>query len=95
MTGGYDSERKNKSRMKAANPIMAGRYSVQRHPKYDSTMKPPMKGASMGPVKTVMEKMAIAVPRVLLSNMSEKTAATTARGAAPKKPPKNRQMRTV
>jgi hypothetical protein len=49
-------------------------------------MKPPMNGAKRGPVKTVMEKTVIANPRVLLSNMSEKTAATTARGHAPKMP---------
>jgi hypothetical protein len=49
-------------------------------------MKPPMKGASNGPVKTVMEKTVIANPLVLLSNMSENTAATTANGQAPKIP---------
>jgi hypothetical protein len=54
-----------------------------------------MNGASRGPEKTVMEKTVIARPRVLLSNMSEKTAPTTARGEAPKKPPQNRHMRTV
>jgi hypothetical protein len=58
-------------------------------------MKPPMKGASKGPVKTAMEKMVMAMPRVALLNMSEKTAATTASGQAPKKPAKKRQMRTV
>ncbi len=58
-------------------------------------MKPPTKGASMGPVKTVMEKTVMAMPRVRLSNMSEKTAATTARGQAPKKPAKKRVMSTV
>jgi hypothetical protein len=49
-------------------------------------MKPPINGASRGPVKTVMEKTVIAKPRVRLSNMSEKTAATTANGQAPKIP---------
>jgi len=49
-------------------------------------MKPPMKGAKSGPVKTVMENKVMANPRVLLSNMSENTAATTARGHAPKMP---------
>jgi hypothetical protein len=49
-------------------------------------MKPPINGASKGPVKTVIEKTVIANPRVLLSNMSEKTAATTANGQAPKIP---------
>jgi hypothetical protein len=49
-------------------------------------MKPPINGASKGPVKTVIEKTVIANPRVLLSNMSEKTAATTASGQAPKIP---------
>lgn len=58
-------------------------------------MKPPMKGASRGPVKTAMEKMVMAIPRVALLNMSEKTAATTASGQAPKKPAKNLQIRTV
>ncbi len=58
-------------------------------------MKPPMKGASSGPVKTVMEKTVMAMPRVRLSNMSEKIAATTASGQAPKKPAKKRVMRTV
>jgi hypothetical protein len=45
-----------------------------------------MNGASKGPVKTVIEKTVIANPRVLLSNISEKTAATTAKGHAPKIP---------
>jgi len=49
-------------------------------------MKPPMNGAKSGPVKTVIEKTVMANPRVLLSNISEKTAATTARGHAPKMP---------
>ena len=49
-------------------------------------MKPPMKGASRGPLNTVIEKTVIASPLVLLSNMSENTAATTARGHAPKIP---------
>ena len=54
-----------------------------------------MNGARRGPVNTVMEKTVMARPRVLLSNMSEKTAATTARGQEEKAPPKKRQMRTV
>lgn len=54
-------------------------------------MKPPMNGASRGPVKTVIEKTVIAKPRVRLSNMSEKTAATTARGQAPNIPTVYRQ----
>jgi hypothetical protein len=54
-------------------------------------MNPPIKGASNGPVKTVIEKTVIANPRVLLSNMSENTAATTARGHAPKIPRYARQ----
>ena len=58
-------------------------------------MKPPMKGASSGPVNTVMEKTVIARPRVRALNMSEKTAATTASGQEAKTPPKNRHMRTV
>jgi hypothetical protein len=58
-------------------------------------MKPPMNGASRGPVKTDMEKMVMAMPRVELLNMSENTAATTARGQAPKKPAKKRQIRIV
>jgi hypothetical protein len=49
-------------------------------------MKPPINGASRGPVKTVIEKTVIANPLVRLSNMSEKTAATTANGQAPKIP---------
>jgi hypothetical protein len=49
-------------------------------------MKPPINGAKSGPVKTVIEKTVIANPRVLLSNMSEKTAATTAKGHAPNMP---------
>lgn len=81
--------------MKATNPMMEARYSVHRQPRCDDTMKPPMKGARRGPVKVAMEKMVTAIPRVLLSNMSEKTAATTASGQAPNKPEKNRQMRMV
>lgn len=49
-------------------------------------MKPPMNGASNGPVKTVIENTVMAIPRVLLSNMSANTAATTARGQAPNIP---------
>jgi len=40
------------------------------------TMKPPMKGARKGPVKTITLKRQIAIPRVRLANMSAKTAAT-------------------
>lgn len=54
-----------------------------------------MKGASKGPVKTVMEKTVMARPRVLLSNMSENTAATTAKGQEPKTPAKKRVSITV
>jgi hypothetical protein len=39
-------------------------------------MKPPMKGARKGPVKTITLNRQIAIPRVLLANMSENTAAT-------------------
>lgn len=46
-------------------------------------------------MKTVMENRVMAIPRVRLSNISEKTAATTARGQAPKKPAKKREMRIV
>lgn len=70
-------------------------YSVQRYPRSDMTMKPPIKGAIKGPVKTVMEKMVMAMPRVRLSNMSEKTAATQVSGQAPKNPLKNRQISSV
>lgn len=58
-------------------------------------MKPPINGAISGPLKTVMEKMVMAIPRVRLSNISENTAATHVRGQAPKKPLKNRQMSSV
>jgi hypothetical protein len=92
MTGGYVSSRKNRFRKNAAKPIIATSHSVQRHPRYDSTINPPMKGASKGPVKTVIEKTVIARPRVLLSNISEKTAATTAKGAAPKIPKKRTML---
>jgi len=40
------------------------------------TMKPPMKGARKGPVKTITLNRQIAIPRVLFANMSAKTAAT-------------------
>jgi len=40
------------------------------------TMKPPMKGARKGPVKIITLNRQIAIPRVLLANMSAKTAAT-------------------
>lgn len=77
-------------------PIIAAIYSVQRQPMcLFSTIKPPRNGARRGPVKTIIENTVIARPRLLLSNMSEKTAATTARGQEPKTPPKNRQIRTV
>lgn len=58
-------------------------------------MKPPIKGANKGPVKTVMEKTVMARPRVLLSNISEKMAATTANGQEPKTPAKKRVNMTV
>ena len=59
------------------------------------TMKPPMKGARSGPENTVMEKTVMASPRVRLSNMSEKMAATTASGEDPNTPAKNRDSSTV
>jgi len=58
-------------------------------------MKPPTNGARRGPMKTVAEKHAIASPRVSLSHISAKMAATTANGADPKNPSQKRQMRTV
>lgn len=48
-----------------------------------------------GPVKAVMVKRVIARPRMRLSKMSEKTAATTAIEHAPKKPPKKRHSMMV
>ena len=86
---------KSRSRPKARKAMKETMYSVQRQPRYEVVMKPPMKGAIMGPVKTVMENKVMAIPLVLLSNMSENTAATTASGQAPKKPPKKRVMRMV
>jgi hypothetical protein len=59
------------------------------------TMKPPMKGARKGPVKTSTLNTVIAMPRVLFPNMSENTAATHVSGQAPKKPAKNLQSNTV
>jgi len=76
ISGGYDSSRNRRFRANAVKPMMATMYSVQRQPRCDMTIKPPMNGASRGPVKTVMEKIVIAIPRVRLSNISEKTAAT-------------------
>jgi hypothetical protein len=58
-------------------------------------MKPPIKGARRGPRNTVEENMAIATPRVRLSQISENTAATTAKGQLPKIPQKNRQTMRV
>ena len=58
-------------------------------------MKPPIKGASKGPLKTATEKTVTAMPLVLLLNMSAKTAPTHVSGHAPMKPLKNRQMKTV
>lgn len=46
-------------------------------------------------MKTVAEKTATARPRILLLNMSAKTAATIASGAEPNRPAKKRQIRTV
>ena len=94
--GGYVSSRKVRLRPKAKKPIMATMYSVHLQPKLGFIiMKPPTKGASKGPVKTVIEKTVMARPRVLLSNMSEKTAATTVRGQDPKTPAKKRDSITV
>ena len=46
-------------------------------------------------MKTATAKAAIAKPRVLLSNMSAKAAATTANGQEPKRPSKKRQIMMV
>lgn len=81
--------------MNDVKPMIAVMYSVHRHPKYDMTMNPPIKGANKGPMKTVAEKTATASPRRRLLNMSEKIAATTARGQDPKRPPKNRHIMIV
>lgn len=82
-------------RAKAEKPIMAEIYSVHLQPRYEVVMKPPMNGASKGPMKTVAENTATANPRVLLLNMSVNAAATTARGHEPNKPSKNRQIMIV
>jgi hypothetical protein len=94
-TGGYVSSMKRKSSMKDTKPMKLLMYSVHLQPKWLSVMKPPMKGASSGPMKTVAEKTATASPRSLLSNMSAKTAATMASGEEPKMPAKKRHMRMV
>lgn len=76
--------------------MKAAIYAVQRQPMCGLiTVKPPMKGANNGPVKTVMEKTVIARPRERLSKISENTAATIAKGAEPKAPVKNRDINTV
>lgn len=94
--GGYDSSRKITLSPKAMKPIIAAMYSVQRQPMcLFNTINPPRNGARSGPVKTIIENTVIARPRLLLSNISEKTAATTARGQEPNTPPKNRQIKTV
>ena len=46
-------------------------------------------------VLTIILNTVIAKPLVLLSNISENTAATTVSGAAPKKPPQKRQISVV
>jgi hypothetical protein len=46
-------------------------------------------------VKTVIEKRVMANPRTLVLNISEKTAATTAKGHAPNMPPQNLQSNMV
>ena len=81
--------------MHEVKAIIAVRYSVHLQPRYDIVKKPPMKGPKSGPIKTVIEKTAIANPRCALSNISEKTAATTASGQDPKIPLKNRQSMIV
>jgi len=70
-------------------------HEVHLHPRELSIMKPPIKGAKRGPEKTVIENKVRANPLVLLSNMSEKTAATTAKGPAPNIPPQNLHNKTV
>lgn len=82
-------------RANAENPKIATKYSVHRHPRYELEMKPPINGARKGPQNTVREKAVIARPLLLLSYMSEKTAATTVKGQAPKKPAKNLHIITV
>lgn len=82
-------------RVNAENPKIATKYSVHRHPRYEVVMKPPMNGATKGPLNTMREKTVIARPLLLLSNISEKTAATTVKGQAPKKPAKNLHIITV
>lgn len=94
-TGGYVSSRNSTSSPKAMKPIKELIYSVHLHPKLLLVTKPPMNGASSGPINTVAENTATASPRLALSNISAKTAATTAKGQEPKRPAKKRQMRIV
>ena len=49
MIGGYVSCWKKSARTNEVKAMMAVMYSVQRHPRYEVVMNPPMKGASKGP----------------------------------------------
>jgi hypothetical protein len=93
--GGYVSSKKKSAKMNAEKSMNEEMYSVHLHPRYDIVRKPPIKGASIGPIKTVAENAATARPRVSLLYISAKIAATTVRGQDPKKPSKNREIMTV
>ncbi|KAH3660035.1 hypothetical protein OGAPHI_007240 [Ogataea philodendri] len=74
--------------------MMAVINSVHLQPKLSlATVKAPMNGASIGPTNTAIANRTMAVPLLLLPNMSAKAAGTTTIGAAPKQPAKNRQIK--
>ena len=71
-TGGYVSCRKRILSPRARKPKIAAKYSVHRHPRFGfMTVKPPINGASKGPVNTVMLKTVTANPLVPVNLQSQ------------------------
>jgi len=85
----------NKEAIQRAIETMREIHDVQRQPRYDWVIKPPMIGPQVGPTNVAVAKQQIATPRVIGSNISPRAAPTIASGAPPATPPKNLQSMMV
>lgn len=75
--------------------MMSVIHAVQRQPRYDCVMNPPMMGPAMGPMNVAPAKTHTATPRSTGPKKSAREPPTIASGAEAKAPPKKRQSMIV
>lgn len=80
---------------KLKKPTNDGMYMVHRQPRWLVEMNAAIKGAVNGPMKTDIVYMAMAIPRWVLLNRSDRLAGTKAIGLAANSPEKKRHNMRV